>query len=430
MTIETKPDRMSSLSSNAFRYIDSEYDYPFVGDALFNEGINISPLPMSSKVIEERRERHAMFIQFFRICGDIFKNSFQRGGNRAIYRFLLNDAEQWRPISFYRKFENIVLRPPHFFRTDESANGKVLEIQCPGSGWGDIDLLTRCYKEMGIAESFWFDRTGDRCAEMISEITEQESAHVFHMLDSASNPSSMRYFFRMTQPPLKYWGYHRDVRYAKVDYVRSHSVRSLFTENLFETRLTGAIDGKIFFDLPPNPIFDQKLLLCLPFEPGFREHFSDNIREMLAFSTLATPDGFRDMTGEFLSWSDFSKRSARHRRYFLKYGGCDTNVNWGSRAVFRLDGTNKNLRALLSSTLNAIRRGKPWIVQPEEAQKAVVSAVFRNGNVLSDQEMTSKHSCFYGPGGLVGIRTMHREHFKVHGQPSTVIGLPGVPTNG
>ena len=68
-----------------------------------------------------------------------------------------------------------------------------------------------------------------------------------------------------------------------------------------------------------------------------------------------------------------------------------------------------------------------WLLQPEIAEKEAVRYVERDGTPRR-ATMTVKYSCFYGPTQLIGMRTMHRRHFKVHGQDDTVVGvaIPGL----
>jgi hypothetical protein len=243
------------------------------------------------------------------------------------------------------------------------------------------------------------------------------------MLDNSSNPASMRYLIsQICHDDVPHWGYSRDVKASDIGLIRSHSVRGLIGENLFEHRVLRARDGEVMFDLPPNPIFDQKLLLALPFFDRTREFFSDAIRDTLAFSSVVAETGFDDVDGEFVSFDAFLDRPRKQRRYFAKYAGVDTNVNWGGMSVFRLDGNDARMH--IERMVTETRAGRPWIIQPEYAEKEQVLILKRDSEEPKEERLTSKYSCFYGPAGLLGIRSMHRGHFKVHGQSATAIGLP------
>jgi hypothetical protein len=196
-------------------------------------------------------------------------------------------------------------------------------------------------------------------------------------------------------------------------------------ENLFKERLRGAVAGRVIFDLPPVLVFDQKLPLCLPFFEETRSLFSNEIRDILAYSYPVFENGFRDFDGEWVDIQDFIKRPRARRRYFLKYAGCDVSVNWGSRSVFRLN--DNKAGALLRMATDDAKRGRFWLIQPEISEKEQISYFDKNGGGEVRRELTAKYSCFYGPTKLVGIRTMHRRHYKVHGQEDTVLGvaIPG-----
>src|ERR1700743_184795 len=83
--------------------------------------------------------------EFFDSCLSIFTDALNNKCSRDLYRWLLNDT----PASLRRRWHlalpRAVYTRPMFFRTDESPAGQVMEIQCPGSGWGDLCLLRDAY---------------------------------------------------------------------------------------------------------------------------------------------------------------------------------------------------------------------------------------------------------------------------------------------
>jgi hypothetical protein len=180
------------------------------------------------------------------------------------------------------------------------------------------------------------------------------------------------------------------------------------------------------FDLPPVLVFDQKIPLCLPFLDETRDLFSDAAREMLTYSYPIQENGFRDVDGTWTTIQEFVKRPASQRRYFLKYAGCDVAINWGSRSVYRLN-DNKAI-PLMNRAIQDARRDRFWLIQPEISEKERVIFLDRSSSEPAEKKMTIKYSCFYGPTTLIGVRTMHRNHYKVHGQKDTVVGLavPGL----
>ena len=89
--------------------------------------------------------------------------------------------------------------------------------------------------------------------------------------------------------------------------------------------------------------------------------------------------------------------------------------------MFRLD--DRSAPVHLKAAAADAKRGRFWLIQPEISQKECVT-FFDNHTYGSTQaKWTAKYSCFYGATSLLGIRTMHRNHFKVHGQEDTAVGI-------
>jgi hypothetical protein len=259
-------------------------------------------------------------------------------------------------------------------------------------------------------------------AEEIIKLCCEAQPSVLHLLDNSSNPASMRYLMATTQPPLRYWGYEKSVRNGDCHFVRSHSFFGLVAENLFKRRVREAANGRVKFDLPPILVFDQKIPLCLPFLQETRALFTDAMRSMLAYSHPVMEDGFRDVSGEWVDVESFIRRPASQRRYFLKYAGCDVSLNWGSRGIYRLSDSKESLDHLRVASKDA-QRGRFWLIQPEISHKELVTYFDKENGSEIKAEWNAKYSCFYGPTRLIGIRTMHRNHPKVHGQEGTVVGI-------
>jgi len=391
------------------------------GDAGFNELVRAEPALCTIDTFSGRAARLANLRAFFQTTGDIFREVVEGRASQTLSNLLLNDVPEGLGAKFHQRLPAEAWTIPLFFRTDESKNGQILEIQCPGSGWGDLELLAAAYRTVVGAAHLDNFRPAAAVADEIVTQCGKPSPCVLHLLDNSSNPASMRYLMAATQPPLRYWGYDRGVRNGKCDFIRSHSFFGLVAENLFLERLKDVAHGTVRFDLPPVLAFDQKLPLCLPFFEETRDRFSDAIRDMLAYSYPVLENGFRDTDGAWVDIEAFSARPANRRRYFLKYAGCDVSINWGSRSVFRLD-DRKGVELLKSAAADA-GRNRFWMIQPEVSEKETVSYFSRDSIDIVSQKLTAKYSCFYGPTSLIGIRTMHRAHYKVHGQPDTVIGL-------
>lgn len=408
-------------SSPYHAYVDSLLRQSIPGDLFFDEMILVEPVEFS---VGERARRHAtrgVISELFSKSREIFHRCIFDGAEAVLRRLLLNDSIERLPLRFYHNLPQEVWTDPLFVRTDESRAGKIFEIQCPGSGWGDLLLLTSLYRDHCKNPNVISFTPGAEIIKAIQEICGTESPSVLHLLDNSSNPSSMHFLIRSTQPPLRYWGCSKDVRCGECNLVRSHSVYGLIAENLFFLRLKRAAEGTLKFDLPPLLIFDQKMILCLPFLDQTKAEFSDAVRETIAYTYPVTSTGFRDVTGEWTTLEAFLARPPRGRKYFLKYGGCDTTVNWGSRAVFRLD--SEKASELLKVAVADYDNGRPWVIQPALAEKEWVSYFPRQSAEPKTERLTAKYSTFYGPDGPVGVRSQYRMNTKVHGQVDAVVGL-------
>lgn len=408
-------------SAEVYQFLEAELRASFAACDNLTEIVASAPVPVQTKEIVNRQQRHRTFQRFFQQCRDIFSRCVQGGQSDALRRMLLHDSESFMPPGFYERLPKEAWTIPLFFRTDESKSGRVFEVQCPGSGWGDLPLLARLYRK--THPSSWLDTFTPEgtVADDITVICGVAGPSVLHLLDNASNPVSMKYFMSLTQPPLRYCGFEKSAANNAAQFVRSHSVFGLVSENLFRRRLEQCAQRELWFDLPPLVIFDQKMMLALPFLDETREAFDDNIRDILSHTYPVTADGFRDADGQWVTIGEFLARSHSKRRYFLKYAGADTNRNWGSRSVYRL--TNNKADALLKHAIEDGTNGLPWIIQPEIAEKENITFFGRESDGIEQTRLTAKYSAFYGPSGLVGLRTMHRNHHNVHGQADTIIGL-------
>ena len=164
-------------------------------------------------------------------------------------------------IRYHRQLEERHFTLPVFFRTDEVTPGRIIEIQCPGSAWGELQLtfehaarLGYCADDVSPADGFATQLTNFLKAPPVVE----------HMLDNSSAPPGMRYFIEKTRPRLRYLGIDRGVRAADCNFIRSHAFFSICADKDFLPRLARVGRG-VTYDLPPHILFDNKALLVLPF---------------------------------------------------------------------------------------------------------------------------------------------------------------------
>lgn len=388
----------------------------------FQELVQPAPYAVSSEFLKLRLDRTQTMHEFFNTSIKILQLALDRKLPDEILDLLLGDAAPEFDINTMRSLPEELLYPPLFCRTDESATGKVMEFQCPGSGWGDAEMLAQAYRAMGQTVA---DSSSSRYIEAVQKLTGKDHPSVLQLLDSASAPVGMRYLIATTRPALRYWGYDTNVDWGHCDLVRAHTPFALLGENQIDKRLKQVQAGETLLDPPYNVLFAQKATLALPFHPVTRKFFSDQVREMIAYSAVLTPEGFYDEQGKFISIDEFLNRPSKQRRWFLKYSGSDIGMSWGGKSVFRLDSTDARKRIEHALSFGTGR----WILQPEVTNKEEVQYVDRGDGKLKHEHMYVKFSTFYGPDSVIAIRSMHRKHFKIHGQKDTVIGLVAINTS-
>jgi len=375
-----------------------------------------APIRIGESLVKKIIEQHHHINSFFKIIASIGKNVLHNR-EETILKLLFSESVSGMSIEYHVNLPDCCWTTPILYRTDQSVSGKIYEIQPPGSGWGDIPLLTNVFKKLNNCLPDSYCHFVDKYVENIVTVTGKNNPTVYHMIDAASAPAGMRYLLAITSNKLKYWGVSNDVIMDKVNYVTAHSAAALTTSNYFDEYLKRAIEGKLIFGIPPNLIFDQKAIYLLPFYRLTRDLFSDEIRALFPFTTLIENGGFFDKEGEFITFGNFKKIHRKKPYYFLKYGGPNLCKNWGSRGVYRLDGSDYEKRLNEANELS--KNGEIWLLQ-EDVSKENINEASEEIRAIGEHV---KLSAFNGICGQLGIRIMARPHFKVHGQPDTKIGI-------
>lgn len=357
--------------------------------------------------------------EFFSIVSKIAQTAI-KDDQKRIQNILFSEAPAGMTIEYHKGLPECCWNNPIIYRTDESLSGKIYEIQSPGSGWGDLFLLPYCYKNAGYSIPDNVFDFPDLYVNNIIQSTKNPNPKVFHMLDAASVPYSMKYLMKITSS-LRYWGISKEVTMHDIDCLISHSVISTTTCNFFEDYLLRAKSGKLVFAIPPNIIFDEKAIFVLPFYRETRNFFSKEIRNLFPFTSIIENNGFFDENDRFISIANFCKRKPRDRKYFLKYGGPNTNKNWGSRSVFRLSGND--CQKLLDSANTLTKEGEIWLIQKDVSKEIPRIITEDIDELIHQKKQYIKFSAYYSPVNLMGVKVMARKHFKVHGQADTSIGI-------
>lgn len=426
-------------------WLDSEFNESDLSGLGFTQSIAYEPLILSTS--EAILRKNAVIRKFQNDCLHLLKSALAIN-DKEILKWLINDTPESMGEVYLRKLPDIFWKAPVFFRTDESALGKILEIQCPGSSWGELELLYNFYKKIGCeihinqpAQAFT-----DQLVKYLN-LDKGKSPLVYYLTDNASIPVGVRYFIsqtRMTTPPIKYWGidkypsieikdetgkYVKQLKAIDSDFVRTHYYLELFGECDFNRRVF--VDKREnSYDLPPMSLFDQKAILALPFWDKTKQYFSPEIRDILVYTAPLIDESIRLESGEIMTIDEFAALPQSQRKYYLKYAGTDGSVNWGSRSVTSIEkiGKEKLTELLKEKVLDYRNNGSPWILQSEsKGEKENVSYYNETGTVVTADNQNTKYSYFYGPYGALGGVISYRKTNLVHGQPDTIIRLIDLP---
>ena len=383
----------------------------------FTELLATKPYRLSPIVWRHYESRLVLIRSFQKIALDIFRAALNDEMHPDVLHWLLNETPDCIGIGYHRKLEDRHFTLPVFFRTDEVTPGRIIEIQCPGSAWGELQLAFEYAARMGycageISPAGYF---ATQLTDFLKTLPVVE-----HLLDNASAPPGMRYFIEKTRPRVIYWSIDRGVKAGDCNFIRSHAFFSICSDKDFLPRLAKVGQG-ITYDLPPHILFDNKALLVLPFWSLTRESFSNDIRVLFPFTTPLLPSGIELPDGSRVTIEEFCRWPKSQRSYYLKYAGSSLELNWGSKAVYRLSNLGSGACLdFLRRCLSGYEKGQIWLLQKEEAQEDEIEYLARDGTVHI-QRLRAKFSGYYGPDGCLGVLVMHRQHFKVHGQDETVI---------
>ena len=401
-----------------YNWFDNEYNQCFVSNVGFTQLFAVSPSTISSYEYDKAEKRLKIIHDFQDRCISLFRKALFDSDTQLLH-WLLNETPKGFRAEYHKNLKDYHYTKPVFFRTDEMSLGKIAEIQCPGSLWGELEILYHFYKSKGFDVNAHSPAT--EFALQLKQYLGKEPV-IHYLVDNASIPAGIRYFIQQTRPYLQYWGIDKGIKQLDCNFIRTHSFFGLCGENYFNQRLMLPAE-KIKYDYPPHVLLDQKATLVLPFWNKTRKYFSDAIRDILIFSAPVCDGKLQMENGEELTFEEFSALPQSKRCYYLKYAGTNTSINWGSRAVERLSnlGSQKCLQLLKRCQLDYYR-GKIWLIQKEVNEKNIVIYRERDGEE-KEEKLNSKFSFFYGPVNLVGIVGTYSKKHKVHGQSDSVINI-------
>ena len=405
------------MSANIYEWADNEINSSPRYATGFTELLATTPYRVLSAVWRGYEARLALIRSFQKAALQLFRAALKGETDPAVLHWLINETPESIGIPYHRALEDRHFTLPVFFRTDEVRPGRISEVQCPGSSWGELQVVFEHAARMGYCAS-----DGSPADQLVTQLIDllRTTPVVDHQLDNSSAPAGMRYFIEKTRPRVRYWNIDRGIKSADCNFIRSHAFFSICADKDFQSRLARVGRG-VTYDLPPHILFDNKAALVLPFWSVTRESFADEMRDLFPFTTPLLPSGIELPDGTRVTIEELSRFPQSRRSYYLKYAGASLALNWGSKGVYRLSNLGSGAcRNLLHKCLSGYERGQIWLLQKEEFQEDEIEYLARDGSVQNER-LRAKFSGYYGPQGCLGVLVMHRAHFKVHGQEKTVL---------
>ena len=408
-----------------YRFLDDDIDRRTRASIGFTNLIAMQPYPMDELTWNGFQLRYAWLKQFNEITRDIFMASLKGEADPTIAETVLAGQPPCRGREYHLQLTPRQLQAPVFFRTDEAAPGAIVEMQCPGSGWEMVEQIRDLY--LAFPDHFGAStRLGRSFASHVAKSLRRfinAEPVIHHLLNNASRPHGARYFIqRCRGEGVRYFSWD-PVQWKDCNFVRAHEFYDLRYNGFFDQWMEACEEGRLMFDHPPTPLYDAKVITAWPFWSKTRRYYPDHIRNIFPHTDIIRPDGFHLADGSAISLEGYCKRNDKNRAYYVKFGGPDPTLNWGSRAVYYTGSlSNAACRRLFDKVLADHRVGHHWIIQDARTLPESVTAITRDGKETTVVGYT-KLSGFYSPEGLVGVLAMQERSRKVHGSPETVLSI-------
>ena len=384
------------------------------------------PYPMDVETLDGHRARYALIHRAQQQALDVFKASLEGEADPKIAQMVVGDAPLDYGVTYHRALTEQQHRTPVFFRTDEMHGGKVTEIQCSGSAWGMAEQLRDLYgaheSTFGPAVHFPESLASQFSRALRGYLGGEPVVH--HLVDNASRPHGANYFIhRLRDQGVPHLYYDSGIHPADCNFIRAHDFISLPTHNFFKDRMERCSRGEVLFDLPPSCLFDGKIIMAWPFWQKTRDAFDDEVRGLFPHTYVIEPGGVVLADGEEVTIEEFCAIPVRRRKYYIKYGGTDVAINWGSRSVYLASTlSGPKCREMMDRILADREQRRYWIIQ-EAVRHSEPVVAFGRDDELAETDAYSKFSGFYGPSGLMAILVMHLRSHKVHGSAETILSL-------
>ena len=248
----------------------------------FTQHLSDNPFLLTNTEWQFYHSRLDTIKKFFANTINVFRRSLSKDLSPKISKWLLNETPESLGVEYHKTLECRHYTSPLFFRTDEARIGRIIEIQCPGSLWGELQLVYEYVLRLDLHKNI---KKISSPADVFTKDLYRylNNAPIVHyLIDNSSVPSGVRFFIERTRPNIKYFGIDKDINREQCNFVRTHSFFGLCAENDFKLRLKD-IGKSLFYDYPPHVLFDQKATLIPPYWSLTRNLFSDDIRDLFVF---------------------------------------------------------------------------------------------------------------------------------------------------
>jgi hypothetical protein len=408
-------------------YLDSQVNDALNIDVGFNNLLGADLYCLAPNALRSFLERYSLIKEFQEVTLSLFNASLRHEFDPEVASLVINELPDHMGWNYHRHLlENSVQqhRTPVYFRTDEVADGKIIEIQCPGSAWGLYEQLYSFFTDhassFGKITNFRTNLSENFASSLTKHLGKEAIIH--HLMDNASIPYCVRFFIQKTRKQrIRYFGYDKDISPYICNFIRGHDFPGLLYENFAKKRISAWTKGLLEYDLPPSILFEEKISILFPFWAKTMQHYRDEIRAMFPYTQLISPQGFFLEDGAWTTIDQFCKLSQKQRNYYVKYAGSDLDLNWGSKGVHFL-GTYSRVKCdeLFGEILKGHHLKKYWIIQKAHHVNDTFGYFTRDDKFL-ETSLHAKFSGFYGPDGLMGILMMLRPFAKVHGSVNTIL---------
>ncbi|MEU3982883.1 hypothetical protein AB0F77_22810 [Streptomyces sp. NPDC026672] len=321
------------------------------------------PFHPSAARVRLSRDRPRAVDAFFRNCLRVYRAVLDDEVPPVVARALYGDLPAHLGLDFHRSLGAAAASVPWSYRTDESLDGRLYEIQAPGSGWGEYLLLADHAAAFHPGAAPDAATVADRYVDALRRAVGTDEPAVLYLTDTATGQTGVRYFVERTRAAgARYYGLDSGVGPDDVRHIRSHSFPSLFTEQHPFGHMARAAREPYLYDPSLNAMFFSKITTALPFWRFTRDFFSDADRSLFPYTAVLEADGVQMPDGQVVPHRAFAADLPK-TPYFLKYAGHDVYRGSGGAGIHLLDRLSPRAGDALARARKQSATGRTWIVQ-------------------------------------------------------------------